>query len=141
MSDDAETTAALVKVSTSLEFFGNAVRDLSVKIDGVEETAREETREVYRRIDDHARESRAAFDAMREETHVAIGRVERELTGFGTNLEHHAALDETRFDRVEKAISESSDDRGKLWRTVAGMTGASGIGAALAKFFGGGSAP
>lgn len=133
---DPETTRALGELSTAVQFVGDSVRDLGTKIDTVATEGREDSKKMGERLDAHAADTRNRLHDVRNDVQVAVMALERNVASLETGLAHHVQDDRRQFDRLEREISVSTSDRGKLWRMIAGMGGAGGVGAAIAKFFG-----
>jgi len=117
VSEDLSTARALGEVTTALEHFGQSVGSLERKIETVAEEGRKNSGRTVEKI------SEPALD----------------VRGVTERLAAHERSDAANFGRLEECIEDNTHDRGRLWRAVAGMSGAGGLGAFLAKFLDGAS--
>lgn len=111
---DPETARALGEVTTALEHFGQSVTSLERKIETVSEEGRRDSGRTVEKI------SEVALD----------------VRGITERLAAHERSDEENFDRLEDCVEANANDRGRLWRALAGMSGAGGLGAFVARILG-----
>lgn len=128
MPADPETSHELGRLAQAVEGVTQSLGRLETRIENAWEDGRAETRRVYERVESHSRESSAA-----------ISVIDRKLTAQTAELHAHITHDDARFAQHEAAIAEARADRGKWWRALVGLSGAGGIGAAIAEWFRGGA--
>ena len=114
-ADDHATARALGEVTSALEHVGQSVGSLERKIEAVAVEGRKDRGRTLEKM-----------------TELAL-----EVRGVTERLSAHERSDAENFDRLEQCIEENTSDRGRLWRAVAGMSGAGGLGAILARLLGG----
>lgn len=133
---DLETTRALGQVTAALSHLETSVRDLSTKIEGVAADGREDRRELQEKLDGLQTDTRNRLHELRNDLLGTVITLGRDVTALETGLENHVQNNREQFARLEDAVEASTHDRGKLWRAVAGMGSAGGLGALLARLVG-----
>ena len=136
MSADPDTTRALGEVTSELRLFGTLVRELATKVDDVAGDARQESREMGERVEAHALDTRNRLHDLRNDLQGTVGVLGRDVTALETGFENHVVANREQFNRLEASVASSTADRGRIWRVIAGMGSAGGVGAALARLLG-----
>tara|TARA_R110002020_G_scaffold37165_8_gene112285 strand:+ start:1366 stop:1767 length:402 start_codon:yes stop_codon:yes gene_type:complete len=129
---------ALGQVTTAVGYVGDAVKDLSVKIDTVSAEGRAEQKEAQARLEANAADTRMRLHDLRNDMHITINALDRNVAQLETGLANHITTDEQEFARIGASLSNSEKDRGSLWRILAGLSASGGIGAVIAKWMAGG---
>lgn len=114
MPADPETLAALDRIADRLE---KKIDDRAEKADG-------QAQRLHQRMNEIDSKTTGAMQALA----LQLGSVSTEL---GAHTRHD---DEVQA-RHEAAIKELEDDRGKVWRAVAGLGASGALGATVAKWF------
>ena len=138
MPTDPETMKALGQVTTAIGYVGDAVKGLSSKLDTVSAEGRAEQKEAQARLEANAADTRMRLHDLRNDMHVTLSALDRNVAQLETGLENHIRQDAQEFDRIGAVLSDSEKDRGSLWRILAGVGASGGIGAAIAKWMSGG---
>lgn len=136
MVTDPETMKALGQVTTAIGYVGDAVKDLSAKVDTAAAEGRLEQKDAQARLEANAADTRMRLHDLREDMHVTLSGLELGAAQLEANLENHIKTDEQEFSRIGVALSSSEKDRGSMWRILAGLSASGGVGAAIAKWLG-----
>ena len=134
MPTDPETMKALGQVTTAIGYVGDAVKGLSSKIDIVSAEGRAEQKEANARLEANAADTRMRLHELRNDMHITITSLDRNVAQIETGLANHINTDKQEFERISSVLSDSEKDRGSLWRILAGVGASGGIGAAIAKW-------
>lgn len=143
MPADPDTMQAIHALSENLR------ASIDGRLNAHKEEADRARQRIYDRIDLHARESREQLSEASAEFRGAIQAVAVQVATVSTELRAHTAHDAERFARNERELaamkadaSSSSraagEDRGRLWRVLAWVVGATGVGASLLERYGSG---
>lgn len=140
MPADPETMAAIHALGENLR---NAIDG---RLNAHKEESDRARQRIYDRIDRHADESRSQLAEASAEFRGAIQAVGVQVATVATELRAHTAHDDERFRRQDREIeaaraanARGAEDRGRMWRMLAWLVGATGIGTGLLSKWGGGS--
>ena len=107
MPTDPETMKALGQVTTAIGYVGDAVKGLSSKIDTVSAEGRAEQKEAQARLEANAADTRMRLHDLRNDMHVTLSALDRNVAQLETGLENHIRQDAQEFDRIGAVLSDS----------------------------------
>lgn len=139
MPADPDTMQAIHALSENLR------ASIDGRLNAHKEEADRARQRIYERIDEHARDSRQQLAETSAEFRGAIQAVSVQVATISTELRAHTVHDDERFTRHERELAgmrrEAKDgaaDRSRMWRLLAWIVGATGIGTGLLSKWGSG---
>lgn len=132
MPADPEVTIAIRDMASDL------IERIDSKLDDHQRRSDETTQRIYDRMEEHARESRALQERKAAETQGAVNTLSTQVTTVTAELHAHITHDDEVQARHEAAIQAAIEDRHKVWKALARMSGAGALGAAITKYLEGG---